>query len=62
MEESFEKPNGVNKKLPLEELDRDELLKRCKNYLALAQKAKQSRDGKLARQCGQSKNISLNIR
>jgi hypothetical protein len=62
MEESFEKPNGVNKKLPLEELDRDELLKRCKNYLALAQKAKQARDGKLlARQCDQSKNISLNM-
>ncbi len=46
MEESFEKSNNVNKKLPLEELDRDELLKRCKSYLALAQKAKQARDGK----------------
>ena len=45
MEESFEKPNNVNKK-PLEELDRDELLKRCKSYLALAQRAKQARDGK----------------
>jgi hypothetical protein len=46
MEESFEKTNNVNKKLPLEELDRDELLKRCKSYLALAQRAKQARDGK----------------
>ncbi|EFX90403.1 hypothetical protein DAPPUDRAFT_219999 [Daphnia pulex] len=44
MEESFEKTNNVNKKLPLEELDRDELLKRCKSYLALAQRAKQARD------------------
>ncbi len=45
MEDSMEKPNNGNKKLPLEELDRDELVKRCKNYLALAQRAKVAKDG-----------------
>ena len=34
-----------NRKIPLEELDKDELIKRCKHYLTLAQKAKTSKDG-----------------
>ena len=38
--------NGnVSKKIPLEELDKEELVKRCKNYLAIAQKAKAAKDG-----------------
>lgn len=45
MEDIIGKPDIGNKKL-LEDLDRDELLKRCKSYLALAQRAKQARDGK----------------
>ncbi|KZS15205.1 putative GRIP and coiled-coil domain-containing protein 2 [Daphnia magna] len=44
MEDSIGKPNNGNKKVALEELDRDELLKRCKSYLALAQRAKQAKD------------------
>lgn len=46
MEDGMEKPTNGNKKVLLEELDQDELLKRCKSYLALAQKAKVARDGK----------------
>uniref|UniRef100_A0A0P5CW96 GRIP and coiled-coil domain-containing protein n=1 Tax=Daphnia magna TaxID=35525 RepID=A0A0P5CW96_9CRUS len=44
MEDSIGKPNNGNKKVALEELDRDELLKRCKSYLTLAQRAKQAKD------------------
>lgn len=42
MDQSSEK----SKKIPLEELDKEDLIKRCKNYLALAQKAKAAKDGK----------------
>ena len=31
----------------LEELDKEELVKRCKNYLLLAQRAKSAKDGSL---------------
>lgn len=41
----MEKPSNGNKKLPIEELDREELVKRCKSYLALAQRAKAAKDG-----------------
>ncbi|KAI9555719.1 hypothetical protein GHT06_018234 [Daphnia sinensis] len=44
MEDSIGKPNNGNKKVALEDLDREELLKRCKSYLALAQRAKQAKD------------------
>jgi len=48
MDSSSEKStNGnVSKKTPLEELDKEELVKRCKNYLVIAQKAKAAKDGK----------------
>lgn len=46
MEDSIGKPNNGNKKVALEELDRDELLKRCKSYFALAQREKQAKDGR----------------
>lgn len=39
--------NGnLSKKIPLEALDKEELVRRCKNYLAIAQKAKAAKDGK----------------
>lgn len=47
MEDNLDKTANGNKKIPLEELEQDELLKRCKSYLALAQKAKQGRDGEI---------------
>lgn len=46
MEDSMEKPSNGSKKISLEELDQNELVKRCKSYLALAQRAKGARDGK----------------
>lgn len=46
MEDNTEKTSNGNKKPQLEELDRDELVKRCKSYLALAQRAKLARDGR----------------
>lgn len=51
MENNVEKPNsnGSNRslKIPLEELEKDELVKRCKNFIAIAQKAKLAKDGLL---------------
>lgn len=51
MEDGLDKPitNGGshrNNKIPLEELDKEELIKRCKSYIALAQKAKSAKDGR----------------
>lgn len=34
-----------NKRVILEDLSKEDLIKRCKNYLILAQKAKSARDG-----------------
>lgn len=37
---------AAEKQTKLEDLDREELLKRCKNYLLLAQRAKAAKDGR----------------
>ena len=45
MEENGEVLTVSNKKVTLEDLSKEDLIKRCKHYLVLAQKAKSARDG-----------------
>lgn len=45
MEENGEVLTVSNKRISLEDLSKEDLIKRCKTYLVLAQKAKSARDG-----------------
>ena len=40
--------NNSGAKKPLQELSKEELIQKCKNLLALAQKAKSAKDGKFS--------------
>ena len=42
---SFLKDSGAKKASPFENLSRDDLIKKCRGLLGIAQKAKQAKDG-----------------
>ena len=45
--------NNSGGKKPLQELSKEELIQKCKNLLALAQKAKSAKDGKFLKRASE---------
>lgn len=43
----FQDSDGAQRRNPLEDLNRDDLIKKCKSLLVIAQRAKQAKDGKI---------------
>jgi hypothetical protein len=43
----FQDLDGAQRRNPLEDLNRDDLIKKCKSLLVIAQRAKQAKDGKI---------------
>jgi hypothetical protein len=42
----FQDSDGAQRRNALEDLNRDDLIKKCKSLLVIAQRAKQAKDGK----------------
>jgi hypothetical protein len=43
----FQDPDGAQRRNTLEDLNKDDLIKKCKSLLIIAQRAKQAKDGKI---------------
>jgi hypothetical protein len=44
---TFQDTDGTQKRNTLEDLNKEELIKKCKSLLVIAQRAKQAKDGKI---------------
>jgi hypothetical protein len=44
---TFQDTDGAQKRTSLEDLNKEELIKKCKSLLVIAQRAKQAKDGKI---------------
>ena len=43
----FQDPDGAQRRNTLEDLNKDDLIKKCKSLLIIAQRAKQAKDGNI---------------